>query len=196
MIKKINIIIILISIICSINIAFSKDTSLVFILKDVSIIFTINAIYILKKLFKWNISDNINFIYIIFIFLAHFLGVTCNFYSKIFWYDKFTHFLSGIIAAFGAIFLLVKCKKNNNIIFSILFIISFTLMTASFWEFFEYLSSILFNVDPQKVITTGVHDTMNDMIVAFLGSVLVSLIYVYEYKYNVNILVKKFINNL
>lgn len=196
MIKKINVILVLTSIICSLNIAFTKESSLVFILKDISIILTINALYIARKLFKWNISDGINLIYIIFIFMAHFLGVICNFYGKIFWFDKFTHFLSGIVAAFGAIFFLVKCKKNNNIMFSIIFIISFTLMTASLWEFFEYLSSILFNVDPQRVVLTGVSDTMDDMIVAFLGSILVSISYLYEYKSNVNMIIKKFVKEL
>lgn len=196
--KKINLLLIFIAIVGSIFITFKKDNNIVFILKDLSIILTINAIYILMKIFKFKIDEGIIFIYVMFIFLAHFLGVTCELYNKIYWYDKFTHFLSGIISGLGAIYLFIKFsdKKNKNIVFNTLFIIAFSLMIASLWEIFEYVSSILFNVDPQKVATTGVNDTMGDIIVAFLGSIIVSLMYKYEIKNNNNLLIKKFINVL
>ena len=42
--------------------------------------------------------------------MAHFLGVTVELYNKIYWYDKFTHFLSGILTALAAIYILVKNK--------------------------------------------------------------------------------------
>ena len=124
MIKKVNILLILISIIGSIYIVLTKDQSIVLILKDISIIVTISALYIIQKIFKIKINEGINFIYILFIFMAHFLGVTCELYNKIYWFDKFTHFLSGIVSGFAAIFILVKLKKNKNLFFDILFIIS------------------------------------------------------------------------
>ena len=40
---------------------------------------------------------------------------------------------------------------------------------------------------------TGVSDTMGDIIVAFLGSILVSVCYRFETKYNYKLLIKKFI---
>ena len=49
-------------------------------------------------------------------------------------------------------------------------------------------------MDPQKVVQTGVADTMGDIIVAFLGSILVSIGYQYEYKYNYDFLIKRFVN--
>ena len=184
MIKKINLLLILSSIISSFYIVLTKEESLIFILKDLSIIITINALYIINKIFKLKIGDSINFIYILFIFLAHFLGVTCNLYGQIFWYDKFVHFLSGIISAFAAIYILVKFKKDKNMFFDILYIMAFTLMVASLWEMFEYMASYYFSVDPQKGWLTGVKDTMHDIIVAFLGSILVSICYYYEIKEN------------
>ena len=196
MIKKINILLILVSIIGSLYFVFTKDDNIIFILKDLSIILTINGLYIIQKLFKIKINDGINFIYIIFIFMAHFLGVICDLYTKIYWFDKFVHFLSGIVSSLVAIYILVKFKKNKNIFFDILYIIAITLMIASLWEVFEYLASYYFNVDPQKVLLTGVNDTMGDIIVALLGSILVSISYYYEYKYNVNLLIKKFIKTI
>ena len=183
MIKKINILLILVSVLGSLYFVFTRDNNLVLILKDISIVFTISAIYIIQKIFKIKISDSLNLIYIIFIFMAHFLGVICELYNYIYWFDKFVHFLSGVITSFVAVYILVKFKKDKNIYFNILFIIAFTLMVASLWEIFEYLSSYYFKVDPQKVLTTGVIDTMHDIMVAFLGSILVSISYYFEIKY-------------
>lgn len=195
MIKKINILLVLIAIIGSFYIAFTKDQSIVLIIKDISIILTICAIYIIRKVFKLKIGDGLNFIYILFIFMAHFLGVTCELYNKIYWFDKFAHFLSGVLTAFIAIYLLVslKNKSKHNLFFSILFIITFSLAVAAFWEIFEYLSSYYFHLDPQKVALTGVSDTMGDIIVAFLGSILVSWCYYFEYKEDKDLLIKRFV---
>jgi len=194
--KKINILLIIISIVGSIYITITRNYNIVYILKDMSIILTINAIYIIKKIFKIKISEEINFIYILFIFMAHFLGVTCEVYNKIYWFDKFVHFLSGVLTSFGSIYLITKFKKDNNTKFTVLFIIAFSLMVASLWEMFEYLSSCLFDVDPQKVVLTGVNDTMGDIIVAFLGSILVSLSYCFEYTQNKYLIIKKFIKSI
>lgn len=196
MIKKINISLILIAVIGTLYFIFTRDTNIVLILKDISIIVTISALYIIQKLFKIKISEVINLTYIIFIFMAHFLGVICELYNYIYWFDKFIHFLSGIVTAFVAIYLLVKFRKDKNMFFDILVIISLTLAVAAFWEIFEYLSSFYFHMDPQKVLTTGVSDTMGDIIVAFLGSILVSMCYYFENKYNYDLLVKRFIKTI
>lgn len=194
MIRKINILLILIAVIGSICIVINKDQNFVLVLKDLSIIVTISALYLIQKIFKIKIDDGINFIYILFIFTAHFLGVTVELYNKIYWFDKFTHFLSGIVSAFGSIFIIAKSKKNGNLKFDILFIIAMTLMVASLWEMFEYTSSCLFDVDPQRVKLTGVSDTMQDIIVAFLGGIIVSICYYFEHKDNHSLLIKKFIS--
>ena len=191
MLKKINYLLILIASIGGIYFAITKDKEIVFILKDISIILTISGLYIIQKIFKIKINDGINFIYILFIFTAHFLGVIVDLYTKIYWFDKFTHFLSGIVTAFAAIYILAF-NKNKNSLFNILFIISFSMLIASVWEVFEYTSSSLFSVDPQKVVLTGVNDTMQDIIVALLGSLLVSVCYYYENKTDHNLLIKKF----
>lgn len=196
MIKKINIMLILIAVLGSLYFVLTKDNNIVLVLKDISIIVTISALYIIQKTFKIKINEVVNLIYIIFIFMAHFLGVICELYNYIYWFDKFVHFLSGIVTSFVSIYLLIKFKKDKNMVFDILYIIILTLAVAAFWEVFEYLSSVYFNLDPQKVLSTGVSDTMDDIIVAFLGSILVSLCYYFENKYNYNLLVKKFIKTI
>ena len=157
-----------------------------------SIILSISALYIVQKLFKININEKINFIYIVFIFMAHFLGVIVDLYTKVYWFDKFVHFTSGTISSLCAIYLLARNKCNKHILLNILFILSFSMLIASVWEVFEYLSSYYFNVDPQKVIITGVTDTMGDIIVALLGSILVCICYWFEHKENYNLIIKAY----
>ena len=193
--KKINIILIIISIILSIYISFTQELELVNIAKNLSIIITINAVYIIKKVFKLNISEELNFIYILFIILTHLIGVNFNLFVSIYWFDKFTHFVSGLLSSILAIYILRKFKKNDNNIFNYIFIISFALMVASLWEIMEYTFSCILPVDPQKVELTGVNDTMGDIIVAFLGSIIISISYNYEIG-NKKLLLSKLLDNI
>lgn len=148
---------------------------------------------ILKKCFKTNLTSTIEFIYLVFVFGAHFLGSIVDFYHIVNNYDKIMHLLFGIITAFLGLYTLINLGKydQKNIFFNVLFIISFVLMIAAFWEFFEYFSDILFKQDAQNVLTTGIHDTMKDMIAAFLGSILFNIVYVYEVKSGNNIIANK-----
>lgn len=106
-------------------------------------------------------------IYIIFIFISHFLGSIMELYLTIPYYDKFTHFISGILISFIVVGL-TKLKMP----LMILFIISITLSSAVIWEFFEFFSDIIFNGNAQRADTTGVDDTMLDMFMAFSASIL------------------------
>lgn len=139
--------------------------------KILSIFLSINIVNILK--IKYDISDKLNLVYIIFVILAHFLGVILNFYDKIMYYDKIVHFLFGIVGSYIS-FDLLKEKNELKKRISIIFI---TLALASLWEIYEYTCSIFFDIDPQEVLTTGINDTMQDIIVALIGSILVSIFY-------------------
>ena len=193
--KKINISLIIISILLSIYISFTEELELVNIAKNLSIIITINAIYIVKRLFKLNISEELNFIYIIFIILAHLIGVNYNLFVKIYWFDKFTHFVSGLLSSILAIYILIKFNKSDNKFFNFIFIVAFALMVASLWEMLEYSFSCILPVDPQKVKLTGVSDTMGDIIVALLASILISISYNYELN-NKKLLLHKLLNKV
>lgn len=174
--KKINITIIIITIILSIFLVFKDlDTNVAWILKDLSIILTITAPYIFEKIFKKNITEGLKLVWIIFIFMAHFLGVINHFYDKFYYFDKITHTLSGVLAAYVA--MLIAGKKSKNLKLNILFIISFSALCAVSWEIFEFTCNILVGGDAQRVALTGVDDTMTDMIVALIGSIFFSLYY-------------------
>ncbi len=126
--------------------------------------------------------DYMELVYIIFVFFAQFLGSVVGLYSTIYWFDSFVHFCSGILTGVLAITILFWFKKydDKSILFNIFFMIAFSLMVASLWEFYEFTSDKILNGDTQKVLETGVGDTMKDMIVAFLGSILTAIYYAYE----------------
>lgn len=178
-IKYINYLLSLVAIIGSFYIIVVKDRELGVILKDASILVTITLPYILEKIFKIKIDNKLKFIYILFVFCAHFLGATVELYNKISWYDKLCHTLSGVLTSYGALLILTFIKNCNieNKFFNIMYMICVTLAVASLWEIFEYTANILFGGDAQKVVQTGVNDTMQDIIVAFIGSLFVCLIY-------------------
>ena len=73
--------------------------------------------YIIKRLFKIKINDSIIFMYLIFIFFAHFLGSIINLYNSIKYYDRIAHLISGILTSFGALIILILLNitilKNN-----------------------------------------------------------------------------------
>lgn len=178
--KKINLLLILCIIICSFFVIMSElNRGIVVILKDSSIVLTLLFPYLLRRLFKIKISEWLILIWIIFIFISHFLGVVCSLYNEWYYLDKISHTFSGILS--GAVgVLIIKNVGCKNMLFNILFILSFTWMCAGLWEVFEFTCNALFGGDAQRVMLTGVNDTMWDLIVAFLGSICVSFVYYFK----------------
>ncbi len=193
-----NIILIISAIAVSFYLAATRDTNIGLVLKDISILLTITAPYWIEKIFKKKLSPVVKFICILFVFCAHFLGATVEFYNEFTYYDKITHTISGVLTALLAMMLLkqIGMYDENRIFFNVLFIISITLSVAVCWEFFEYFGNIIFGGDAQRVAKTGVNDTMQDMLVAFIGSLFVSILYVIEEKKKLNGIVKSFMNGM
>ena len=54
------------------------------------------------RIFKMDFSVFLEFSFVLFVILAQFFGSILNFYDKFYWYDSFTHFLSGILSALFA----------------------------------------------------------------------------------------------
>lgn len=153
---------------------------------------------IISNIFKIKITSAMELVYIIFIILAQFAGSVVNLYNKVWWYDLFAHFLSGILTAILSLVILdwFGIYKEKNKGFNFLFIISFTLMVASLWEFLEFGVDTFFGMNVQHSIDTGVRDTMEDMLIAFLGSLIVSISYLVENKIGKNGFLKKIVSDL
>lgn len=167
------------------------------LLGDLSMVFVLLIPKILRKLFKIKITDAMELVYVVFIILAQFLGSVVNLYNNdnTWWYDLFTHFLSGVLTTVLALVIMnwLGVYKEKNKWFNVIFMISFALMIASLWEFLEFGSDTFLGLNVQHSIETGVKDTMEDMLVAFLGSLIVSISYFFEGKKG---FIKKMVSDL
>ncbi len=148
--------------------------------------------------FSSKVNDLIELIFLLFILFAQLLGSILHFYGIIYWYDSFMHYISGILTSFLAVIILILFNKydDNDKVFNVVFILSITLMVASLWEIFEFTTDNLLDGDAQRVVATGVTDTMKDIICALLGSILFSFCYLYECLKNKTLLIKEFIKKL
>lgn len=193
-----NYVLVISAILGSYYLVLTRDNQLGLILKDSSIIITITLPYLIEFILRKKIPLGIKTFYILFVFLAQFLGVTIELYNEWAYFDKFTHWLSGILTALLSLSVLkyLDMYEEHKIAFNIIWMISITLAVASLWEFFEYIANIFFGGDAQRVALTGVNDTMQDMLVAFIGSILVSIMYVYEVICHKKIIVNSFVEEI
>ena len=168
------------------------------LLGDITIPLVLLLPRIFKKIFKIKITDAMELVYIIFIILAQFLGSVVNLYNTTWWYDLFAHFISGVLTSILALVVMdwfgVYNEKKKG--FNFLFIICFTLMVASIWEFLEYGADTFLKMNVQHSIETGVSDTMEDMLIAFLGSIIVGISYIVESKVQKNGFLKKVVSDI
>lgn len=137
--------------------------------------------FILERFFRHKkipISQSLITTYLLFVFIAQYLGSVINLYKQIEWFDTFTHTLSGVLTGYLGILIFRKMvnqseKKGNAILFSI----SFAALIALLWEIYEFTQDQITGSNLQHVLETGVTDTMTDMIVALIGSSLYCLYY-------------------
>ncbi|MDD2519105.1 MAG: hypothetical protein PHG18_04390, partial [Bacilli bacterium] len=129
---------------------------------------------------------------------AQFVGSMLNAYDTIPMFDKIMHLSSGVVSSVLGIILLVSFKKydDESLAFNILFIIATTFMVAGLWEIFEYSADKVFSGDAQRVIETGINDTMQDIIAAFFGSISFCILYAYEKIAKVEFVISKYIKEL
>ena len=147
--------------------------------------------------FVFKIKPVITLLYLIFGFIAIFLGSQLHLYKTTSWFDAMTHFIWGVLSGFMALFILDKLKmfEQKNMLFNVLFIFVFSLATSGLWEIFEFTIDNLLGEDMQRR-ATGVYDTMKDIIVTLFGNVLFILSFCYEYKEKKEILIKKFMKKI
>ncbi len=136
--------------------------------------------FLLYRLLHMRPVYQFNVMVYIFVFIAYTLGLIFHWYSKVPYYDKFAHTLSGVFVtpiAMGFFYVLKPVRKIEPQDFPTLpvFSLALSISVAEIWEFSEYFISFIFLTDPQNVVATGVNDTMQDMLVCTLGSVLVMI---------------------
>lgn len=179
------------------NIFFSTPYYIMLGFASILFLFIPDIIYKVLKLKKVYI---LNFTIYLFCFLSFNIGMTLNGYSRIPQYDKLVHTLSGVFFALlglGFYYVLKPIKKLERSDYSIVsfFSVMFSLSIAVIWEIYEYTIDFLLHTDPQRVSTTGINDTMIDMIVCFIGALIMWLsIYLYYRRNKINFFMSVFEN--
>lgn len=130
---------------------------------------------ILKRRWKIHLPIELELLIVLALFL-HSGGGALNAYRNIPGWDHITHFLSTVvIALIGFILMAIIDAYTPEIKFNtpllIFFIIIFSLAMGVIWEFFEFVSDLLFGTHAQLNNT----DTMLDLFFDFIGGIIVAI---------------------
>jgi len=133
--------------------------------------------FILTKLFKVKSSYLLNTEILIFLFLAFQLGSICRWYEKYAYYDIFVHGLCGLLVTQLGLCLGWRLSNGNKSINNLLiaFSAAFSLSCSEIWEIYEYCVFELIGRDMQKTMLNGTKDTMEDMIICLVGTIIMSV---------------------
>lgn len=139
------------------------------------------------RIFKLKPVYEIYLVGIVFMYFASLIGSCFHGYSLPY-FDKVMHFSSGLFATLLAVMLYCKIKqvkkvenKSDYAIF-LIFINSVNVAIAALWEFYEYFLLIGFQNDAINHYSTGVHDSITDMICAFVAGCFITALIVRYYK--------------
>ncbi|MFK5883512.1 MAG: hypothetical protein QM489_04125 [Candidatus Izemoplasma sp.] len=166
------------------------------------VVFTAIAILIpmaIESKYNIEVPDFLEVLLLVMLFVGVVLGFLNDYYANVKNFDKFTHTLSGVtlsVIAFQALYTLNRSKniafKMEPLIMSVFaYTLSITLLVI--WEFYEFLSDVIsYNLDndsgrnmqryqwindslifPQDY---GLYDTMIDLFVGSIGSLIVVVV--------------------
>lgn len=150
-------------------------------------IFTPLIVPVICKLCKFKPVYEIYIINVVFVYFASLIGSSFHGYSVL-GFDKVLHFSSGLLLTTASIlvFMLIKhvCHIENKEDYHLflVFINAMNLAIASVWEFYEYFMLIFFDNDAINHYTQGVHDTMTDMLCAFVGGIIITALVIRYYQ--------------
>ena len=127
------------------------------------------------RLPDWNRVWQLNGVILGFVFVAYPLGSCVDLFHWLPGFDKVAHTLSGPFVGILALMLYYSLKPGHGIergdmALAICFMLTTSIAVAGLWEIGEYLVSGIVGRDLQEVAATGVADSMQDMIVCTLGT--------------------------
>lgn len=144
---------------------------------------------VLQVTFKIEFPSTLEVVILLFIFAAEILGEISSFYMQFKYWDTVLHTLNGFVCAglgFSMVDILNRQKKLKfelSPLFMAIMAFCFSMTIGVLWEFFEYAMDMLFGLDMQKdtimkatgYVDIGLIDTMNDLIVNFIGATIFSI---------------------
>lgn len=145
----------------------------------------------LQKRVKLEIPSNMMMLYILFLYCAIYLGEVRSFYYNVPHWDTILHTFSGaMLGALGFSFITFLNKTdrvpvNLSPLFVATFALCFAVTLGVIWEFYEFAADGILMTNMQKFAVEGgtaligraaLMDTMKDLIVDFIGALVMSVI--------------------
>lgn len=140
---------------------------------------------LLARRFKVIIPAEFQLLTIGFVFASLFLGEVHGYYTRFWWWDIVLHTSSGFLLGIIGFLLVYVLNETEQIQlkmragFVAFFAFLFALGTGAVWEIFEFTIDSLFGTDMQKTMlgdSSGLTDTMWDLIVDAVGALLISVL--------------------
>ena len=155
--------------------------------------------YIEKKE-KIDIPDILETVIVLFIYASLYLSVRFDLYYRFFWWDDLLHMLSGVIIGFIGFIAIYKINNKYSMNISPLLVATFSFTFAVtlgvLWEVLEFSSDVFlgtanqkWNLPESEILIgkayqgSGLRDTMSDLIVNSIGSLITSIVTYFMYKY-------------
>ena len=144
-----------------------------------ALITALSASWFAGDRFPVKVPVAIQFVVVIFIFAAIFLGEVRDFYERIWWWDIALHTSSGVLLGLLGFIVIYVLNENDVVdihmrpVFQALFAFFFAVALGAIWEIFEFTMDQLFGLNMQKPMLgdpSGLTDTMWDLIVDTLGA--------------------------
>lgn len=181
---------------------FQPDTTLKAVmfcgLQYVAMLLILTAPIILRKRFLLNVPLILTVVIAAFAFTAMVLGDGLNFYGRYPWWDSLLHLFSGGMLSFIGLWIVhILLSDSDQVVFSnkyflALFLLMFSLSCGAIWEICEYTYDDLFGTNTQQFMETtsgsiytdqdiplvgheALRDTMTDLILDFIGGLIVAL---------------------
>lgn len=152
---------------------------------------------IVERKLSVDIPNKMEVMYFVFLYCAIYLGEVKSFYYLIPYWDIILHAFSG--AMLGALGFSLVCYFNDTEFLNIdlspffvaMFAFCFALAAGAVWEIYEFLADVVLGTNMQKFImadgtiligNAALRDTMTDIIVDALSSLLITIIGYYLIK--------------
>lgn len=136
---------------------------------------------IIEKVLKLKADYLLRFATHLYILLTYGIGMIFNGYDKIPYYDKVMHTLTGVVFGLCGLIAFAFLKPGDGekkdfdreeFPVAAVFSLGFATVISVGWEIVEFVINLVLHNDPQHVLDTGVTDTMMDMIVCLIGSLI------------------------
>ncbi len=129
---------------------------------------------ILERRWQLVLPSEVDLIITAFICVHFILGELSGYYYRFNWFDLILHsysgFMLGLVGFLWAYILFYTSRLQAKPLFIVVFAVSLAMAIGGVWEIFEYGMDKTFGFNMQK---SGLDDTMSDLIVDFIGAIVI-----------------------